>query len=483
MKLAAARSRRCGLMLCCVTGLLFGPGVVAAQSAEKVFRAGAAKANITPPLGEEIVGNFTRPLASYIHDEMHARCLLLDDGSTIIGFVICDSLKISRHVCDEARKILKAETDIPADNILIAATHSHSGVSCDNPNYQPFLSRRIAEAVRNAYANLAPARIGWGSTAEPSEVFCRRWHVMNPDLGKNPFGGIDQVRMNPPTGNPALLRPAGIPDPEISFISVQTLDGKPLSLLANYGLHYVGGVPRGHISADYFAVFSERIGELMHVEKTSPPFVAMLSNGTSGDVNNINFQSRGPARKPYEKMHEVAEKVAQRVLEALPAVEYHDWVPLAMKSHELVLKFRKPDAAQQKYMAEVLAKPDNAPKHHTYEKVYAQRCQELLDGPDDCIALLQVLQIGDLAVSAIPFEVIAEIGLELKEKTPFKKAFTISLANDTYGYLPTPAQHEFGGYETWMGTNRVQKDGSVLINQQLLKMMSELLAKEATVQK
>src|SRR5690606_679506 len=117
-------------------------------------------------------------------------------------------------------------------------------------------------------------------------------------------------------------------DPEVSFISVQATDGRPIALLANYSLHYVGGVPSGHISADYFAVFADRIQQLLNADRQDPPFVGIMSNGTSGDVNNINF--RGPAEKhpPYAKMKIVAEDVAQEVMRVYKTIEHHAWVPL-----------------------------------------------------------------------------------------------------------------------------------------------------------
>src|SRR3954454_23331016 len=64
---------------------------------DRVFRAGAATSNITPPLGEGIVGNFTTPTATHIHDELHARCLVLDDGQTRLAFAICDNVGIPRE--------------------------------------------------------------------------------------------------------------------------------------------------------------------------------------------------------------------------------------------------------------------------------------------------------------------------------------------------------------------------------------------------
>ena len=82
------------------------------------------------------------------------------------------------------------------------------------------------------------------------------------------------------------------------------------------------------------------------------------------------------------------------------------------------------------------------------------------------------MKIGNLHVSAIPAEVFVEIGLELKNR--HSPTFTVSLANAYHGYLPTPAQHKLGGYETWIGTNQVEEDASVIITKHLLEMLAEL---------
>ena len=457
-------------------GLLPNSGFAEERSA-KVLRAGAATSNITPPLGERVIGGFVPFPSTNIHDELHARCLVLDNGLTKLAIVICDNLGIRKDVYAEVRELVAKETDLSPANILMAATHTHSATPSSSETYQPLLVRRIADCIRRANENLEPAKIGWSSVDEPSEVFNRRWYVTDPKLRRNPFGGVDEVRMNPPRGNKALIKPAGPIDPEVSFISVQTIEGRPLALLGNYSLHYVGGVNKGEVSSDYFGIFSNRIGELIGVENhySHSPFVGMMSNGTSGDINNINFPN--PSKKryaKYEKMTEVAEKVAQKVKSSYEKVEYHDWVPLGVANRDLTLKVRKPDAKMQSYFKKVLAQPNDAEKFHRYETNYADRVQNLLDGPDEFIIPLQAVRIGDLGIAAIPFETFVEIGLEIKEKTPFGDAFTIELANDYNGYLPTPEQHKLGGYETWMGTNRVEFNASVKITAIILELMQEL---------
>ena len=458
--------------------------VTISTAAENVFRAGAALSNITPPLGELVVGGWVPTPATHIHDQLHARCLVLDDGTTKLAIVLCDNVGIPREVFDEAKRLLHDATDLPTSNMLMASTHTHSATTArgsskvlvqdDLNEYQTFIARRISDGVRCALNQLQPARIGWGGAEEPTEVFNRRWFVTNPSLAANPFGGVDQVRMNPPRGNAALDRQAGPVDPEISFLSVQRLDGTPIALLANYSLHYVGGVPKGEVSADYFGCFAKEIEYLLGAGDVTPAFVGMLSNGTSGDVNNIDFRNQNPKRyKPYEKMQEVAQKVAQRVAEAHGDVEFHDWVKLAAAASELELQVRKPTPEMIEYLASVTDTED-AERRHRREAIYAERIDKIIDAPESVEVPLQTLQIGDLGITAIPFEVFTEIGLELKESSPFEDTFTIELANGSFGYLPTPRQHRLGGYETWLGTNFVQKDASNLIVQELLRLFQSM---------
>ena len=147
------------------------------------------------------------------------------------------------------------------------------------------------------------------------------------------------------------------------------------------------------------------------------------------------------------------------------------WPP---RPAELVLAVRKPTAEQLAYCRQVLAKPEDAPKHHVYERVYAQRALQLHDSPDEVSIPLQAFRIGDLGIAAIPFEVFTESGLEIKKESPLQPTFTIELANGSYGYLPTPRQHALGGYETWLGTNKVEVEASEKIVRTILELLRGL---------
>ncbi len=449
-----------------------------AQEEAPTFQAGAAKSNITPELGLTLVGGWGSPQAEHIHDELWARCLVLDDGSTQLALVIIDNLAAAREVFDNAKQRLTEKTGIPAEHMLMASTHTHSAPSARPSNtldppedltaYQRFIADRIVDGVRRAINNLEPARIGWGAGEAPDQVFNRRW-FMDEDFDlTNPFGDVDQVRMNPPRNHEALVEPAGPTDPEIAFLAVESADGRPIALLANYSLHYVGGVPGNHVSADYFGVFAREIGRLLKADTGNPPFVGIMSNGTSGDINNINFQAPSAQRQHYEQINRVASIAAGAVYKAYQTVEFQDWAKLDARMSELTLDVRKPDEAMLERARSIVDDPDAAPGNHSREETYARRTIQLHESPDELDIWVQAVRVGGVGIAAIPFEVFAETGLEIKEKSPFERAFTISFGNGGYGYLPTPRQHELGGYETWLGSSRVAVDSEPRIVETIL---------------
>jgi len=307
----------------------------------------------------------------------------------------------------------------------------------------------------------------------PEEIFNRRWHMKPGGIAVNPFGNKNDIaRMNPPRN--LIERPAGPTDPEVHFISLRGADGRPIALLANYSLHYVGGIPAGGVSADYFGAFSGLIEKAIGKDSG---FVAMMSNGTSGDINNISFRVPRPRQPPLQRMNEVAKLVADRVLAAHAKAKFRKDISLAMEQTLLTLKTRQPTNKQIAYAKKVLA-VDNPKSLPSRAVPYANRTLALANGARVEEIVLQALRIGEVGITSIPCEVLCEIGLTLKAQSPLAQStFTIELANGHYGYLPTPRQHALGGYETWMGTCTLEILASEKIKKSLLNML-EKVAKE-----
>lgn len=395
-------------------------------------------------------GGFVARMVNKGSDPLFVRALVMDDGTQRVAIAVIDACGMDTKMRDEIAVELEQSLGIKRDHITIASTHCHSApaltliLSCGpDENYYPFAKAKIKEAITQANAKLQPAKVAWGVAHDRDNVYCRRW-VLKPNTTKMKvplaFTGSkgDLAQMNPGSMNPNAIAPTGVPDPRVSVLAIRTLDDKPLALIGNYSTHYAGA---SGLSSDYFGVFCKRIGELLGADDN---FVALMTNGTSGDCNCIDFAN--PKRK-YTK-ETVAESVAQAALSAYNKMTWSNWVPIAMEQSDLTLAIRKPTAEQvqeaKAYIAEKkLTEPKNMVDHYAIDTVL------LADASPTKTIKIQALRIGGLGIATIPCEVYSLTGHGIKAYSPLETTFVISLANGYNGYIPTTEQFELGGYNTW----------------------------------
>ena len=425
--------------------------------------------DITPKLGSVLAGSLGPRYAEDVSYPLYASAVVFDDGERQVAYVQNDLIVLTREQFAVAKARAQELTGIPPEQMMMSCTHTHYGPAtytmfevAAEEDYVEWVLPRIGDAVKLAQNRLQPAVIAHTSGSCPEETHNRRWWMRD-----------GSVQMNPAVASEELVRPAGPTDPEVALLIAETPEGQPIAAIANYSLHYVGGVPEGMISADYFGEFAR----LMHSRAGGEDFVAMMSNGTSGDINNISFLVARPPRKPFEQIQIVAQKAAETAWRAHATIEAHRQdARLGMIQREVTLKRRRPTDEQMAAAKAVLAVKDEAERDKLprLAEAYAHRILSAAEASETVTVPVQALGIGELAVCAIPFETFAEIGLDLKRRSPFPRTMVISIANGTNGYLPTPEQHELGGYETWLGTNRVQEDASVILTDNLLEMLAEL---------
>jgi hypothetical protein len=478
MKTTAIRT----LALAGALGLAGLAGPLAAGEAP-ALRAGAAAVDVTPrqfPI--RVRGN----LCDRAYDALHSRALVFSDGRTTLALVVVDNLGVAEESCDEAKRLAAERCGIAAENVMIASTHTHRAPSSNTKEgepasvaYRAVLVEGMAESIVRAHAALRPAAIGAASHPLPDEVRNRRWFLKPGKMPPNPWGMMDKVKMNPGYSDEVLDRPAGPTDPDVMVLAVRDAGTrKPLAIFANYALHYVGGLPDGVVSSDYFGEFARLMPTRV---RGGEDFVAMLSNGASGDINNLPFLLTRPPREPGEQIRIVAGKTADAAWFAWKKIdEYQPSVRIGMIERYVTLELRRPTEAQIASAKATLAVTDEAGLAKLPKKAesYARKTMAMLEGGKTTVPL-QAIRLGDTAVCAIPFETLVEIGLELKRRSPFADTIVVGIANGYNGYLPPPNQHELGGYETWLGTSRVREDASVLIVDQLLDMLAELKCHES----
>lgn len=471
-----------------LVALLFGASSLAAASAG--LRAGAFASDITPTtLPSPINGNLKGAFTSNVTDRMHARALAVNDGRIELIFCVVDSCMIPREICDSAKAIAAKATGVPVSQLLVSATHSHSCAtmaavfqSDPDPGYVAAVPARIAEAMIRAHANLEPAEIAWGKDRDPTQVFNRRWFVKPEQTYENPFDSLgDRAQMNPGYQSSRVSGPAGPVDPEVSLLAARARsDGRPLAVLANYSLHYVGGLPA--ISADYFGAFASELTRRLQADdrryQGRPAFVGIMSNGTSGNINNVNYAAPPPPKRaPGEQINAVARSVGDAAMRAWDKLQWTSSAPLATREREISLGVRKANADELARARKILETvPRDKDGQWSDRKATYAREAVLLDAFPARVPLkLQAHRIGGLTLAAIPCEVFVEIGLDLKATKPLDEHFTISLANGYNGYLPTPEHHRLGGYETWRArSSYLETEASTIITRELKAMLAEI---------
>ena len=460
----------------------------AVSAQESQFKAGAAIVDISPDV-------FPFQLRSgpskYVHDPISVRALAFENGANNRCLIaIIDAIGIGREMADEAKLAVAEKTGWDPQSIMIAATHAHTtpkggDTSPGRIAYEKKRRTGLAEVLVKAIEALEPAKVGFASDEEASEVRNRRnFYEEGASSTRNPWGGYDKVRMN--GGTRGIIKPAGPIDPEVCVVDVRTERGQPLGLLANYTLHYVGGIPsvteedgrvRGMASADYFGEFA-RVMPFRMSSRPPEDFVAMMSNGASGDINNIPFGIERAPRAPFEQCRIVAGKTADAAWRAIKKIESYDASPvIATRQREVTLDYRRPTEAQVQNALRLLELPSEEREAiHKKSTNYANHTIRFAepDSPRTENVIVQAFRIGDQAIVSMPFEVLVEIGLEIKDKSPAPRTFMIELANGSYGYLPPPNQVELGGYETWLGTSRFEKHSSEVLAKELLEMLGEL---------
>lgn len=448
------------------------------------FQAGAAKTDITPPLGTLINGDFVSHYATYIHDNLFAKALVLRNEDVMLAMVVVDICVMPKEFVDEVKALITKQTAIPFHHILISSTHTHAAGSVASVYlasadfmYNKKLPGLIAEAVSKAQQNVRLAKIAFGRVDVPEHVRCRRYKMNEGYKPFNPVNGLnDKVKTNPFGAENQIVESVAKPDTQVSFLAVQDANDNWISLLANYSLHYVGDWDNGTISADYFGEFAKQICEKL---KAGDDFVGMMSNGTSGDINIWDFENTGkyPSGN-FAKSAFIGHDIAEKVFQSLGNIQWETDPVLAVLYQELKVDVRKPDDEVLKKAKTIIAKSDFENFQINEEglrSIYAREQVMLNEWPDDLAFPVQAIRIGSGIIGGLGAEVFAETGLWIKANSPNKKYFTIGLANGNLGYLPPAHEFKNGGYETWRSrTSNLEESTEEKVKERLLQLIKNL---------
>ena len=425
-------------------GLALG-GVLVARAAD--LRAGAAVVEITPELGTPIAGYYSERGADGVHDPLNAKVIVLESGGTKAALVSLDLISTLRETVEEARRLIESETGIPGRNVMISATHSHTGPTLAGTRrfdalggthekavrFTEELPKKIAAAVAEAAKNLQAAEARYGSREEHRLAFNRRFHMRDGSVGWNP-GKL----------NPNIVRVAGPTDPEVQVVYFSGGKNDAIATYVNFPIHLdtTGGT---HFSADFPFALSESLARAKSAE-----MMTMFTMGCSGDVNHIDVSSRAPQKGPQEAAR-IGTILAANVLRTFETLRTNQGSGLRVSSEMVELPIppvTDDEVAEARKIAErVAARSQPAPRFMDQVKAFKVLDVHARAGKPHEVEV-QVIALGEeIAWVSLPGEIFVELGLSIKAGSPFKQTIIASLANGSVGYIPTVRGYSEGNYE------------------------------------
>lgn len=439
------------------------------------IKAGVSVVNITPPIGFPMAGYGGRDRGcETVDDELFAKALVLDDGEKKLALVTTDLVGIPPDFTEEVRSVVEARTDIPGENIVICASHTHFGPALRRLNYMPEeaqeefhesyvqnAARLIAGAVRMANDSLREARLGFGMGEAGKLVFNRRT--------KRPDGKV-VMSFRFPKPEEAKELTFGPTDPDVGVVRIDDAGGRPIAVLINFACHPVCSVDRLYaISADY-------PGYAMRVVEKVRGGVCMFSLGCAGNI--VPIEREGDARRW------IGTALGAEVLKVLEGIETDSDVKLKVvrRTVELPLKpLPSPDELRKEIEETERAIEEAERRGAPYPEISALRGKlqkakrtlliaEEAKGRRKVKTEIRALRVGELKLACLPGEVFVEIGLSIKKKHP--RTFVLSLCNDSLNYVPISSAYDEGGYEP--DTTTLDRGAGEMLLQETLKLLEEV---------
>ncbi len=394
------------------------------------IRAGSARVEITPPLGTALAGYFSPRISDRVEDQLYAKALVLESGGERIALISCDVICMPGDIADPARELVEERTGISAGNVLICATHTHTGPEMrkgrlipTNDEWLDSVHEPIAEAVERASEDMFDAVL------LPGRGFEDR-------LGSNRLGrkrdGSEVF------GKDDTLGPAGPIDPELLTLCVRDRSGAVRAMVANYAMHAdtVGGTG---ISAGWPGRVSLAMRD-MHGDQC----VTVFLQGTCGDINHHHWCQSRWVSKGILKASQMGRAMAGLAVNATELAEPLDdtQAPVACLFRHVPIPYYTRDEQMRAEVEEMRAM-DEPPGRWEY---IIERFDEWEYDGEVAKVPIQVMRVGDVMIVGIPSEVFVEWGLEIKHWSPAEWTFVAELANDWFGYIPTTDQAHRGAY-------------------------------------
>lgn len=438
------------------------------------FKAGAASVDITPKVGTPMAGYYYERASTGVHDPLFAKTLVLESDGKKVAFVSLDLIATTPAMVEDARKAIEKRTGVKGSDVMISATHAHTGpvlrsrgpredaFGASNPlavTYSEELPGKIAESVAKAEAALKPATLLTGRGQEPAIAFNRRFHMTDGTVGWNP-GKL----------NPKIVKAAGGIDPEVAVLYLESADEKksPIATYVNYSVHLdnVGGT---RFSADMPSTISDLLGRYK-----GPDMVTVYTSGCCGDVNHIDVKWAGP-QGGNENAARMGTILSGEIFKTWPSLKKLDSKTIRVKTAKVKLPLAPISKGEVELAKATLARigdKKNPPAFMELVKSFQVLDVDARSGEPYEVEV-QVIALGDsLAWVSLPGEIFVELGLAIKQDSPFSQTIIAELANGMVGYVPSRRAYAQGNYEV-VSARCAEGSGELMVDA-AVKMLKEL---------
>ena len=390
--------------------------------AQAGLKVGAAKVDITPSQSDLKIST------DVIRDKLFVRAIFINDGTNSAVLVAVDAGAV--HDIDSVLQVSSASTGCPVTNYVITGTHTHSGNTGGLFGGEPSnktIGDAIIEAVDMAKSNVAPARVGYGTTQ------------LDLNVNRDNYNDYLEWRQEP--------NPDGPSDKTLSVMAFLGEDDVPIAVYMNYAMHPVNFFLSGVISADFPGDATTYIEEL-YDNKT----VALFSQGASGDQNPkmayTSIFKNGPIKgvlPPHQAPNQGNPRPAMVPREAVADADLADHKKTVARKSDYVhmlgtmignsavrvmlydMDFNEDAdiwAGKQEVTCPGRIRLDNS-KRENYDPGYKE-------GPDATIGM-GLLRIGDINMVTVAGEVYSEIGTHVKAESPATKTMVVTVAGGSMG--------------------------------------------------
>jgi neutral ceramidase len=418
--------------------------LLTASIATAELQAGAAVADITPPIGGRMAGYGDRLFAvsEGVHDPLTARALVLTDGEDSAAIVTLDLIGYPKEHVAKVKEGVRARTGIA--EVTLFSSHTHSGPEHD-PEWpskeKPWIdetTQKLIDLVATAQSTLAPVTYGAGK-GETREGHNRR--KVAPD------GSVTMFWRN------EAREPTSPVDYEVGVIQFNTLDGKPLATLVNFTCHPVVLGPKNLLfSADY-------PGVMRRVVENEVGGTCLFANGACGDINPFMDKS-DPAEGAFDEVEKMGTTLGKEVVRVVKALTMHEGGgDLTAGTETIAIPMRWDLEAPE--VLEVLYKK--------YSKFMVNAYLKSFDLP--MVGDVVTITLGDdVAIVGLPGEFFVEHGLHLKAQSAIPNTFAFGYCNNTLAYFPTINGAWQGGYGGREATLVAVGAGEQLVNTALVNL-------------